>query len=310
MSEGKPSYEGIVVLGVPRSGTTLMRRLLNAHPNICCPPETNLLRSCARFLHEEGISNGLSVGVLSGLAYSGFNEEDVVIRLREFAFGFLRESAAQAEKARWAEKTAFDVFYVDAIRQFLGDSCRFICILRNGFDVVCSLKELSDIQDRHLMEVHAYVRRYSSPYEAFAHAWVDCTQAMIHFAEERPDLCLTVRYEDLLANAEERLQEIFDFLGETADTRSVLGRAMTGGADIGLGDWKTYDKSTLDRSSVGRGRSLPEDVVARLAPIMNSTLALAGYPTAEVPEVPIGAEARDRYRAMKMVSQLKSRSAG
>ncbi|MCA9663328.1 MAG: sulfotransferase, partial [Myxococcales bacterium] len=31
---------GIIVLGAPRSGTTLLRRLLDAHPNIACPPET------------------------------------------------------------------------------------------------------------------------------------------------------------------------------------------------------------------------------------------------------------------------------
>ena len=46
-------YEGIIVLGAPRSGTTLTQRLLAAHPQIACPPETYLLRACSRFLHEE-----------------------------------------------------------------------------------------------------------------------------------------------------------------------------------------------------------------------------------------------------------------
>jgi protein-tyrosine sulfotransferase len=37
------SSAGVVVLGFPRSGTTLLRRLLESHHDLCCPPETHLL---------------------------------------------------------------------------------------------------------------------------------------------------------------------------------------------------------------------------------------------------------------------------
>ncbi|MEO1279878.1 MAG: sulfotransferase, partial [Planctomycetota bacterium] len=30
----------IIILGVPRSGTTLLRTMLDAHPRIACGPET------------------------------------------------------------------------------------------------------------------------------------------------------------------------------------------------------------------------------------------------------------------------------
>ena len=59
------SRPGIVVLGTPRSGTTLLRRLLDAHPNIACPPETYVLSGAARFLHEETFAQGLKIGTLS-----------------------------------------------------------------------------------------------------------------------------------------------------------------------------------------------------------------------------------------------------
>jgi protein-tyrosine sulfotransferase len=108
-------YEGIVVLGVPRSGTTLVRRLLNAHPRIACPPETNLLSAAARFLAEQRFAGGLSVGVIPGLDFAGFSEAEVLERFREFLFSFWREIARRAGKARWAEKTAVDVFHLDAI---------------------------------------------------------------------------------------------------------------------------------------------------------------------------------------------------
>ena len=88
--------EGIVVLGSPRSGTTLVRRLLNAHPAIHCPPETQLLRSSAEMLREIPLSNGLSVGVRSGLAFGGVPEETVVARVRALVLSFFREGAASA----------------------------------------------------------------------------------------------------------------------------------------------------------------------------------------------------------------------
>ncbi len=79
------AYEGVIVLGVPRSGTTLLRRLLDAHPDIACPPETNLIGAASRFLQEDRFAGGLSVGVVPGLHFCGFDEEigpDASARLR------------------------------------------------------------------------------------------------------------------------------------------------------------------------------------------------------------------------------------
>ena len=37
------AHDGINVMGVPRSGTTLLRGIGDAHRDIACPRETNLL---------------------------------------------------------------------------------------------------------------------------------------------------------------------------------------------------------------------------------------------------------------------------
>lgn len=299
-------YEGIVVLGVPRSGTTLLRRLLDAHPHIVCPPETNLLSACSRFLGEEQSALGLRIGVVSGLAFAGFAEEEVLARLREWVFGFFRQIAASAGKRRWAEKTAFDIFHLNEIERLVGDSCQFVCLSRHGLDVVCSMKELADEMDRYLPEVHSYLCRHSSPHEAMAHAWVDANQRLLGLIAERPSQCLMVRYEDLLEQPVRELTRLFDFLDEPTDVGKLMETAFRGGTAVGLGDWKTYETTGFDRGRVGRSRDLPPDVVARIATVINPTMMLLGYDAVVAPPVPTAEEARRRYRAMKLVRQMQS----
>jgi protein-tyrosine sulfotransferase len=70
-----------LILGFPRSGTTLLARLLDAHPQVSCPPETYLFASAARFLHEQSRVEGPPIGVLAGLVFLGIPAEDVAVPL-------------------------------------------------------------------------------------------------------------------------------------------------------------------------------------------------------------------------------------
>ena len=128
----QPTHRGIILLGMPRSGTTLLRRLLDGHPNIAAPGETFLLRATARFLETERIADGIDYGVLGGLGAAGYAEEEVLGRLRHLAFGFLDEIAAGEGKPRWAAKTAVDSFYLDRIDRIYGAHASFVCLVRHG----------------------------------------------------------------------------------------------------------------------------------------------------------------------------------
>lgn len=301
-------HEGILVLGAPRSGTTLLRRLLDAHPNIACPAETNVFAACGRFLRSERTADGVEIGVLDGLAYAGFSRDEVLARLRQLAFSFHREYAARRGKPRWAAKTAFDVFYLAEIEALCGESCAFVCIQRHGADVACSLQELCEKNGGYLQELHAYVVRHPMMLEAFAHAWVDLTTALHQFAARHPSNALTVKYEELTADPEQTMARIMAFLGETWDP-SWTQKALASREAVGLGDWKTYGRSAVDEASVGRWRKLPRYSIAQLARICNPTLELCGYdplPTdaEEPPDV-----TRRRYQLGLMLQKLKPDSA-
>jgi hypothetical protein len=256
-------------------------------------------------LREEPTVDGLGVGVLSGLAYCGYDEASVLTRLRELVFGFEREIAGRAGKRRWAEKTAFDVFHLESIERLLGDTCRFVCVFRHGLDVVCSLKELCDGMDRYLGEVHTYVQRYPSPYEAFAHAWVDANASLLAFMARHPDACVRVRYEDLVETPAPVLGRIFDFLDEPTDVAAVIEGALEQTADFGLGDWKAYQRKTLDRSSMNRWSQLSKSTISRLGTIINPMLETAGYEPVPVRDEVSGDTARHRYSMSLMVGRMQ-----
>jgi protein-tyrosine sulfotransferase len=298
--------QGIVILGMPRSGTTLLRRLLDAHPAICCPPETNLLSATARFLREETFAGGVSIGVLSGLSFAGIAEHVVVARLRQLVFGFLQDICRQRRKKRWAEKTAFNIFHLDQIEQLCIGACRFLCLVRHPLDVVCSIKELTDKIEMYVAELHTYIRQYPAPLEAFAHAWVDMHARLRRFVNDHPNDCLVLKYEDLVYNPAEELQRVFDFLGEPADVPAILSHALQGTEAIGLGDWKTYERRAIHTESVGRWRDLSPSTVNWLVNITAAEMELAGYPPIAAALSPQPEVARRQYELGLLVTHMRS----
>lgn len=299
-----PAHDGIIVLGAPRSGTTLMRRILDAHPDIACPGETNILAACARFLHAETIVEGLDIGVLSGLQFAGFDEESVLAALREFAFGFHREYARRQGKRRWACKSALDVYYLDVIDTLCGANAHFLCVQRHGLDVAVSVKDLCEANEAYLSEIHAYIKRYPRPLEAFCHAWVDATRAMRAFVERHPENAVFVKYEDLVADPAAVTRTIAEFVG-VEWTPEWIARAMQGAASVGLGDWKTYGKGVIDAASIGRWRSLSEDTISLMGRICNETLVACGYPPVATREPRSPKEARRRYEMSLKVRRVR-----
>lgn len=297
--------EGIVVLGVPRSGTTLLRRILDAHPRIACPPETYLLRGAARFLHEDRFARGPRIGALHGLEYAGFPEAEVLARLRALVFGFAEDHAKRHGKPRWAHKTAFDAFHVDAIRTLVGGHVRFVCVQRHGLDVVASLQDLVDKTGGYVEELHAYVRRHPAPLQAFAHAWVDTAGAIAALAAEDPK-AMTVRYEDLARDPDTVVRSILRFVDEPWDDQ-LLARALGSAAEVGFGDWKTYGRAAIDDTSIARWRTLPSTVLPGLAEICNPTLVKLGYAAVDTSaELEDDEAARRRYELGLLVNRMRA----
>lgn len=297
---------GIVVLGVPRSGTTLLRRLLDGHPDICCPGETFLLTSAARFLRPDHVSDGIEYGVLAGLAAAGLPRDQSVGALRELVENCFRRIAARAGKPRWASKTAIDSCYLPEIEQLLAGRARFVCIVRHGLDTALSLVDLCAANEVYIRELHEYIVREPRPLVAFARFWADVTSSLLDFSGRHGADSILLRYEDLVTRPEVALERLADFLGLARGSLTVS--SLDRDSPSGLGDWKSYGKAGIDAESVGRFRTLHAASLCQLAPIVNPVLLRAGYGAVDAGAQPDPDRALRRYEISLAMQAKRARS--
>jgi hypothetical protein len=128
----------IFIIGVHRSGTTLLRLVLDSHSRIAVPRESVFLLPLSAILREESAWQGL--GAL------GFEPEHVFLKLREFSDYFFDAYAAARGKPRWADKSPQYVDCLDFIDKLYGPACKYLFIYRHGLDVANSIGPRQNIK--------------------------------------------------------------------------------------------------------------------------------------------------------------------
>ena len=220
------------VVGVPRSGTTLLRLMLDSHPDLAIPQETHFLPSLilvdlghSTFLRQYSVTGPLEQasqpreyhsGLLRDLVYgaivtSAFWEDfdipasQLLERMRSIepfvvAEGircFYQLYADRHGKSRWGDKTPVYGVFMRAIEELLPEA-HFIHIVRDVRDVAVSHKE------RKRWKLGRDVERLAEFWEALVRETRSQGATVQHFKE--------VRYEDLLRNSEQVLEAVCDFL--------------------------------------------------------------------------------------------------
>ena len=208
-----PPCAPIFVGGAPRSGTTLVRAILDTHPAIACGPELRAVAALAGLWSEIDAS-------LPGDVARAYHLKPATLR-DAFAgtiAGFLAPHRQRSGKPRIAEKTPSNVRHFAELHRLFPDS-PLVHVIRDGRDVVTSLLGMDWIDPR-TGQPFDYVRNA----RAAAHSWVDMVTAGRAMAAlpDAGSCYLELRYEDIVARPEPTLKRLFDFLGEPW-TDAVLG---------------------------------------------------------------------------------------
>jgi len=243
----------VIIGGCPRSGTTLLRRTFDRHPGLCCGPESSL------FLPAR-------IALAPLAATHGMDEAEVRALLREsrsqaaFIDAFAARYRALRGRPRWVEKTPLNIRQIGWILERFPEA-RVIHVIRDGRDVVCSLR---DHPDRRWVD-GAWVKELNPrSIEEHARRWVADTGAgMAWRADPR---VLEVRYEDLAREPERTLRRVLAFLGEPYDPALL---AAEEGREAAAGPGRPDAAGPIVTGSIGRWRSdlspAEQEVVRRVA---------------------------------------------
>lgn len=200
-----------IIVGAPRSGTTLLRLMLDSHPDMAIPPETGFLLGALELAKMNRVSVAELVDTMTQYPENAPNwsdfqipVEDLTSRLQaitalntaEGVRCFYQLYAERFGKSRWGDKTPDYSLQIQAIGKMLPEA-HFIHIIRDGRDTALSLRStwFAPSQDMSILAKYWYDRVFSARNARLKTA---------HYLE--------IFYEDLILQPQTILEKICNFL--------------------------------------------------------------------------------------------------
>jgi hypothetical protein len=183
----------IFVVGTMRSGSTLFRLILDAHPDIAISEETGFMGGLVAAKQIPNWARGRN-----WFERLGFTEQEVDARLRNFYSGMFERHAQAQGKRRWGEKTPFHTAHMAEMARVFPDAV-FVGIVRHPGAVAASLRKF----------------HYTFP-DALSY-WMATNLDLVRAGTELGDRFTLCRYEDVVLEGEPVLRELVDFLDEPWD---------------------------------------------------------------------------------------------
>lgn len=273
------SRDPIFIIGTERSGSNLLRLILNAHSNIAVPHPPHIVRYFAPLEPRYGdlkrgsnfrrlISDVLSLveahihpWEITLDAERIFSEADPR-DLFGIYFAVYGQYLRSTGKKRWGCKSTFMIRHVErALRTF--PSAKFIWLVRDPRDVAASS-----------------IRSVFNPFHPYftARLWNEQQAEGFRLLESLPEKNITLlKYEDLLANPEKTVRALCDFLdepyepemlkyyaGAAAAKSSRLSESWKNAASPILSDNKNTYKKYLTRNDIAAVESAAGNLMRKL----------------------------------------------
>jgi len=280
---GSPAAQGagsfadpVFVLCNGRSGSTLLRFVLDAHPELACPPETNLPGLCVQLATVWSLIEGAPLSANRGDEPPEIPDA-AIAGVRETMDRMVGSYLVRKGKKRYCDKSLGTARYAPLLRRVYPEA-RFICLYRHPMDVIASGAEACPWGLSGYGFDPYIAATPGNAVMALASFWVDNVRATLAVEEQFADACFRLRYEDLVTNPEATAAAVFEFLGEPPAQGISETCFSTERERFGPGDHKIWYTSKISPDSVGRGWSVPTAMIApQLLGVMNELASRLGY---------------------------------
>ena len=276
----------IFIACAPRSGSTLLRLILDAHPRLAVPSpcwmyELNYpylysygdlankdnFRGLAQDIHDNNFVQNMALG----LDVDGLMEAATEQSFKGLYEAIHIVNAKSKGKVRWGEKSPRDCYWIDDIIHDFPDA-QILHLTRDGRDMAIDICQSEEMLPNNLY--------------AAANIWRENNTAVINSAKNlNKDNYYRIRYEDLCSDPEAALKKLCDFIGEDYDN-AMLAHNETDSTK----QWsskanhvKTGRPINTDYCEMYKTR-LPENDIRTLDAFIGDLLKEFGYPVSPSPQ--------------------------
>lgn len=192
---GDPTREPIFIIGMPRTGTTLLDRVLSSHPDV---------RSCGELQNFPTL-----IQRASGCPTALLGEADLAARTRHIDWRQLGEAylastrPTSGETPRFIDKMPHNFLYAGWIARALPNA-KIVCLRRDPLDTCIG-------NFRHLFDQESGFYDYSFNLDDIGCYTLQFDRLIAHWRKVLPGRIHEVRYEALVENTEATTRELLAF---------------------------------------------------------------------------------------------------
>lgn len=257
------------LLGVPRSGTTLLSVLLNQHEQIFCPPEPWLLLGLDALgqVPAEHPADPTLVTPAIAKFLEGHREQ----RLKSAALSIYRQVLKDSGKTFFVDKTPRYYHILELLQGFLPEH-KAILLLRNPLDVAASFQSSWAVN---LPEI--ITGKADTP---FLFDYILGFKRLLEF--EAGSSTLRVYYENLVANPQAEMARIFDYLELPQHSISEqIAPLLLSHAASAFGDKKILESTAVHTQSIDSYKRIfsKQEVAILINALGEETFKRLGYAT-------------------------------
>ena len=253
----------LFLIGNPRSGTSLLRIMLNCHRDITIPPECGFIQwwynkyhdwpdkhSLDEFIADLKSSKKIETWQLDYDLLKNFLQNKNTTSYNELVFhviDFYGISKSNSKDSKiLGDKNNYYINHLKLLKE-ISPQAKFLLILRDPKDIFCSYKNITKLNT-----TSKYKPNLSKDINKFIQDWIsNQTKILEFFTGLRKEQFAVRSYQNLILNTKIECNRICDFLKIDFDVQ-MLSYYLNNDEPKELLDWKKKTLKPLDKKSLGR----------------------------------------------------------